>query len=119
MAPGFSSSCQSDRALHCTVDALFADSQFGNHFAISLDVVPSQVIEQAAALADNLQQAAPGRMIFLVCLEMLGQVRDSFAQNCNLNFRGPRIGGMDRYWVMMFPFFSFVKLIRYRSISFS
>jgi hypothetical protein len=75
--------------------ALLADSQSANDFSISIDVIPSQVVEQSAPLSDDLHQTAPGSMIFLVGFEMLGQVSDSFTQNCNLNFRGTRIGRMD------------------------
>jgi hypothetical protein len=94
-APGylFVVSIGSSVTLH--LDALLADSQSANDFSISLDVIPSQVIEQSAAFSNNLQQSAPGSMILLVAFEMLGQVSDPFAQNCNLNFRGSRVGWMD------------------------
>jgi len=74
---------------------LLADSQSANDFSISFDVIPSQVVEQSASLAYDFHEAAPGSMVFLVGFEMLGQVSDSFTQNCDLNFRGPRIGRMD------------------------
>jgi len=54
--------------------ALFSDSKLGNHFAIPVGIVHSQIIEQAPALTDNLQQAAAGSMILFVRLEMLGQI---------------------------------------------
>ena len=34
-------------------------------------------------------------MIFFVRLEVLGQVGDAFAQYCDLDFRGSRVGRMD------------------------
>ena len=66
--------------LHCTFDALFSDSQLGNHFAIAFYVIRSQIIEQAPALAYNFQQPAAGPMIFFVGFEVLGEVRDALAK---------------------------------------
>ncbi len=60
--------------------ALFSDSKLGNHFAIAVDAVCSQIIEQAPALTDNLQQAAAGPMVLLVCFEMLGEIRYALAK---------------------------------------
>ena len=41
--------------LHCNFDALFSDSELGNHFAIAFDVVRPEIIEQTPALADDFQ----------------------------------------------------------------
>jgi hypothetical protein len=59
MAPGylFVVSIGSSVTLH--FDALLADSQSANYFAISLDAIPSQVVEQSAPLAYNFHEAAP------------------------------------------------------------
>ena len=59
---------------------LFSDSKLGNHFAIALDVMCSQIIEQAPSFADDFQQSAAGSMILLMCLEVLGEIRDAFAE---------------------------------------
>ena len=61
-------------------DALFSDSKLGNHFAIAVRIVDSQIIEQPPALTDNLQQAASGPMVLLMRLEMLGEIRDALAK---------------------------------------
>ena len=47
-----------------------------------------QVIQQAAALADQHQKSAAGSMVLLVRLEMLGQLANPLTQNRDLNFRG-------------------------------
>src|SRR6266511_4007941 len=47
----------------------------------------AQVIEQAAALPDQLEQAATGVMILLVVAEMLGQLVDTGGQQRDLDFR--------------------------------
>ena len=60
--------------------ALFSDSKLGNHFPIAVCIVHSQVIEQAAALADDFQQAAPGSMVLFMCFEMLGEICDALAK---------------------------------------
>ena len=75
MAPG-----RLHRLIFLERDALFADSKLGNHFAIAVGIVHSQIIEQAPALTDNLQQAAAGSMVLFMRLEMLGQVCDALAK---------------------------------------
>ena len=46
-----------------------------------------QVIQQAAALADQLQEATPRGVILLVRLEVLGQFANPLTQNRDLNLR--------------------------------
>src|SRR5258708_21450710 len=58
---------------------------------VTLGVAGFQVIEQAAALADHLQEAAARMVILRVALEMLGEVDDPFGQDGDLDFRRPRI----------------------------
>ena len=60
--------------------ALFSDSKLGNHFAIAVRIVQSQIIEQAPALTDDLQQAAAGSMVLLMHFEMLGEIRDALTK---------------------------------------
>ena len=75
--------------------ALFSDSKLGNHFSVAVRIVHPQIIEQAAAFADDFQQAATRSMIFFVCFEMLGEISDALAKQSDLNFRGTRIGTVD------------------------
>ena len=60
--------------------ALFSDSKLGNHFAIAVRIVHSQIIEQTPTLTDNLQQATAGSMVLLVRFEMLGEIRDALTK---------------------------------------
>src|SRR4051812_7202556 len=66
---------------------LLTDAEALDHLCVTVDVLALQVVEQAAALANELEQPAARVMILAVGLEMLGQVVDSFAQNRDLDFR--------------------------------
>ena len=59
---------------------LFSDSKLGNHFAIALDAMQSQIIEQPPPLAYNLQQPAAGPVVLFVRFEVLGEIRDALAK---------------------------------------
>jgi len=50
-------------------------------------ILAMQIIKQAAAAVDHLQQAAAAVVVFLVGLEVLGQVRDARAEKRDLDFR--------------------------------
>jgi len=82
-------------SLSCHVAAipplLLSDSKLCNHLPIAIDVIHSEVIEQTPALPDDLQQPAPGPMIFFVRFEVLSQIVNAFAKQSDLNFRGPGI----------------------------
>src|SRR6266404_5867848 len=54
---------------------------------VALGVPGFQVVEQTAALADHLQEAAPRMVILRVAFEMLGEVDDPLGQDGDLNFR--------------------------------
>ena len=56
---------------------LTAQSQSSHDFVVLLYVRLFQVIKHTAALLDHLQQAAPRMIVFLVCLEMLGEFVDA------------------------------------------
>jgi hypothetical protein len=71
---------------------LLADAESLNNGLIALGIVSLQVIEQATALANQHEQAASGAMVFLVRLEMLGQLTNALAQQRNLDFRTARVG---------------------------
>jgi hypothetical protein len=83
----------SKRLKHCS--ALFANSKLTDHVSVAFNTVPSQIIEQATALAHDFQKPPAGAMVFLVSLEMLCEVRDAFAKNGNLDFRRTRIRGVN------------------------
>jgi len=73
---------------------LLADAQLADDIAVAVRVMCFQVVQQAAALADEHQKAAPGSVILLMCFEMLGQLANAHTQNCNLNFRRTGVGIM-------------------------
>ena len=50
-----------------------------------LYILALEVVEQTSALRDHLEQAAPRVVIFLVCLEMLGQLLDPLAEQRDLH----------------------------------
>ncbi len=56
---------------------LLADAEALDRGAVALEVLPLEVVEQAAAPADHLQQAATAVMILAVGLEVLGQLVDA------------------------------------------
>src|SRR5215469_524860 len=70
---------------------LLADSEFADHVAVAVRIVRLQVIQQAAALAHQHQQTAPGSMVLDVGLEMLGQFANPLTQDRNLDFGGTGI----------------------------
>ena len=57
----------------------------GTSDAIALDVVAAEVLQQAPALADQHQQAAPGVMVLLVAAQVLGELVDARRQQGHLH----------------------------------
>jgi hypothetical protein len=70
---------------------LLPKPKFLDDILISLNIRPSQVVEQSSPLTDELEKASSGVVILLVSLEMFREVIDSIAQNGNLHFRGTRV----------------------------
>ena len=70
---------------------LLADAKLRDDGLVALGVVLLQIVQQTTSLADHHKKTAAGRMVLLVRAEMICELSDSFAQNCNLNFRTPRI----------------------------
>ena len=68
-----------------------ADIQPLDEVGVPLRVFSLEVVEQPPALADQHQEAAARMMIFRVGFEVLGEVVDAFAENCDLHFRGSGI----------------------------
>src|SRR6185503_10486072 len=62
-----------------------AQAQTIHDLVVALNIRFLQVIEQTASLRDHFQQAAPRVIIFLVCLEVLGQFVDSLAEKRHLH----------------------------------
>ena len=90
-APGRSSLFQISCHVAAIPPLLLSDPELCNYLPIAIDVIHSEVIEQTPALTDDLQQPAAGPMIFFVRFEVLSQVGNAFAEQSDLNFRGPCI----------------------------
>src|SRR5262249_11931334 len=73
------------------VNRLFADSKFLDNVFVTFGIVRLQIVQQTAPLADHHKQTAPGGVVLLVVFEVLSQLPDTLAQDCNLNFRTPGI----------------------------
>src|SRR5664279_2813085 len=67
---------------------LAAEAEAADDLAVALHVVVADVVEEAAAAADELQEPAPGVVVALVHLEVLGQVDDALAQDGDLHLGG-------------------------------
>src|SRR3954454_8475503 len=58
---------------------------------VPVDVGLAQVVEQAPAAADQLEQPAPAVVVVLVELQVLGQVLDALRQHRDLHLGRPRV----------------------------
>jgi len=85
---------------------LFTDSQPLNYLAIPFHVVRFEVIEKVPPLANQFQQAPAGMVVLDMRLKVLGQISDALAQDSDLDFGRPRVGGMDLKSLdnFLFPF---------------
>ena len=59
--------------------------------AIPLDILVPEVLEKPPALADHHQQASPAVMVFLIDLQMLGEMADALGEQRNLNLGRTRV----------------------------
>ena len=66
-------------------NCLAAQAEAGDQRTVALDFGVLQEREQALALADQLEQAAPGVVILGVGLEVLGQVVDALGEHGHLD----------------------------------
>jgi hypothetical protein len=74
------------------VALLFADTELGDYGLIPFRVVLLQVVEQAATPAYHHEKSAARAMVFLVRFEVVRQLTNAFAQQCDLNFGTSGIG---------------------------
>src|SRR5574337_27842 len=59
---------------------------------VALGVLALQIAEQAAAMIDHLQKTTAGMVVFLVRLEMVGQLLDARGQQRDLYLRRTGVG---------------------------
>jgi hypothetical protein len=70
---------------------LFAQPKLLNQRPISLDILVLEVVQEAAPLSHQFDQAPAGMVIFGVGLKMIGQVTDTLAQDGHLYLGGAGI----------------------------
>ena len=75
-------------------DRLLADAQLLNDLFVALGIVLSEVVEQAATLADHHEKTAPGGMVLLMRLEMLREFTNALTQYRDLDFRRTGVVGV-------------------------
>ena len=64
---------------------LLPDSKTLDEIRVSFGTFALEVIQESSPLPDEHEQPTAGVVIFGVCLEVLGQVADALAENCDLN----------------------------------
>jgi len=74
--------------------SLLTNAELADHGLITLGIIFLEVVEQATALADQHEKSAARAVVFLVRLEVLRQLSNTFAEQRNLNFRTAGIAGM-------------------------
>src|ERR1700682_2604013 len=67
------------------------EPELGDNRSVALDVGALQIVQQPAALADQLEQPAPRVVVVGVRLEMVGEVIDPFAEDRDLDFGRPGV----------------------------
>lgn len=72
-------------------DALFAKAEFLDDCTVPVDVRLFEVSEQIPALTDHFQEAASRVMVFLVGLQVVGQIVNSLSQERDLHLRRARV----------------------------
>ena len=71
---------------------LLTDAQLLDNGAVAVDFAVLQVIQHAAALTYQLQQTQTGAVVFLVDLEVLGEVNDAVGEEANLGLGRTGVG---------------------------
>src|SRR5579863_717390 len=81
-----------DRSADPGVARLAANAEPADDRPVALDVVAPHVVEQPATATDDLHQPAPGVVVALVHLEVLGEERDALGEERDLHLGRPRVG---------------------------
>src|SRR6266545_2650477 len=74
---------------------LLAEPEALDGGAIALEILPLEIVEQAAAAAHHLEEAAAAVMVLGVGLEVLGELRDPVRQECHLDLGRPGVALVD------------------------
>jgi hypothetical protein len=83
---------------------LLSNAQLFDEPRVSIAIFNFQIIKKAPALTDQFEKTASGRMIFLVDLEVFGEIVNSTGKKRDLHFRGTRVPLMDRELLNHFLF---------------
>jgi len=73
---------------------LMAQTELLHDGLITVGIVRLEVIQQAAALADQHEKAAARAVVFLVGFEVFRQVTNALTQQSDLNFGAAGVVGM-------------------------
>ena len=73
---------------------LVAKAKVRDDFAVILEVCALEIVEQALASADHLEQAAPAVMILRVSTEVIGEVVDVLGENRYLDLCRAGVGAV-------------------------
>ena len=73
---------------------LLADFQVLNQLQVGIGIFAVQVLKEPAPMANELEQAAAGMMIFGVGFEMPGQLVQTSCHEGNLNFGRSGVTGL-------------------------
>jgi hypothetical protein len=74
------------------LNRLFSNVQFLDQGPVFLNILLFEVVQEASALSNQLNQGALGVEVFLVSSQVGGQVVDPMGEQRNLTFCGTRIG---------------------------
>lgn len=61
------------------------EPELGDNRPVAVDVGPLQIVQQAAALPDQLEQPATRIVVVGVRFQVVGKVIDPFAEDCDLD----------------------------------
>ena len=92
-----SKSCPLETLPPCHFETCFpllADAELGNDRLIALGIVFLEVVEQATPLADQHEKSAALAVVFLVRFEVLRQLANAFAEQCDLHLSTAGVGRM-------------------------
>src|SRR5690606_16124810 len=74
-----------ENRFRCWSAALATQAQLGDQSGVTLAIGLDQVVKKTTTLRDHLEQAATRVVVFLVGLEVVGQVGDAFRKDRDLN----------------------------------
>ncbi len=73
---------------------LATNVEFLDQLAVSIDVFPAEITQQALALTHQIQQGPAASMVLLVFVQMLGKILNSISEQGNLSFNRACVPGV-------------------------